>query len=102
MLAEHAGGARVAHEHAVGDLSRRLQFVRLGRADERERAQRLSGEPDQRGQAAVGEAGAAGLEQHSPERRLAVHALGDAAERQPARVQVCRETPCRFGDGVQV
>ena len=90
VLAEHAGGARVAQEHAVGDLGGRAQFVPLGLANERERPQRLSGEPDQRGQPAVGEAGAAGFEQHAPERRLAVHALGDAAERQPAGVQVGR------------
>ena len=67
VLAEHAGGARVAEEHAVGDAGRRLELVRLGRPDERERPQRLTGEPDQRGQAAVGEAGAAGLE-HAPAR----------------------------------
>ena len=79
VLSEHAGGARVAEQHAVGDLGRRLELVPLGRPDERERPQRLSGEPDQRGQAAVGEAGAAGLEQRPPDRRLAVDALGDAA-----------------------
>ena len=30
VLAEHAGGARVAQEHAVGDLGRRLELVRTG------------------------------------------------------------------------
>ena len=102
VLAEHAGGARVAQQHAVGHLGRRLELVALGRADERERPQRLSGEPDQRGQAAVGEAGAAGLEQRPPDRGLAVHALGDADERQAAGVQVRGETPRGAGDGVEV
>ena len=85
-----------------GDLRRGRELVPLGRADERERPQVLPGEPGQRGQATVGESGAAGLEQHPPDRRLAVHALGDAAERQPARVQVRREPSRRVGDGVQV
>ncbi len=102
VLSEHAGGARVAEQHAVGHLGRRLEFVPLGRPDERERPQRLSGEPDQRGQAAVGEAGAAGLEQHPPDRRLAVHALGDAGERQAAGVQVRGETPRGAGDGAEI
>ena len=102
VLSEHAGGARVAQQHAVGDLGRRLELVPLGRPDERERPQRLSGEPDQRGQAAVGEAGAAGLEQHPPDRRLAVDALGDADERQAAGVQVRGETPRGAGDGAEI
>ena len=45
-LAEHAGGARVAQQHAVGYLRRGFKLVRLGRPDERERPQRLPGEPD--------------------------------------------------------
>ena len=102
VLSEHAGGARVAQEHAVGDLGGRLELVSLGRPDERERPQRLSGEPDQRGQAAVGEAGAAGLEQHPPDRRLAVDALGDAGEREAAGVQIRGETPRGAGDGAEI
>ena len=47
-------------------------------------------EPRQRGQAAVGEAGAAGLEHRLPDQRLAVDALGDADERHPAAAQVRR------------
>ena len=102
VLSEHAGGARVAEQHAVGHLGRRLELSPLGRPDERERPQRLSGEPDQRGQAAVGEAGTAGLEQRPPDRRLAVHALGHAHERQAAGVEVRGETPCGVGDGVEI
>ena len=29
VLSEHAGGARVAEQHAVGDLRHRLELVRL-------------------------------------------------------------------------
>ena len=86
--AQGGGGGRVAEQDAVGDLSRRRDVAWLGRAQQRERRQRVGGEPHEGGQAGVGEAGRAGLEHGAPDRRLAVDGFGhadelDAGEQQP-------------------
>ena len=62
----------------------------------------VTGEPDQGGQAAIGEAGAAGLEKHPPDCRLAVDALGDTDECQAAGVQIRGEAARGAGDGVEI
>ena len=71
----------IREQHAVGDLGHRLELLRLWRADERERRERVGGEPHQRGQAGIGEAGGAGLEHRLPDARIAVDGLGHADER---------------------
>ena len=95
-------GRGVAEQHAVGDLRGRCDLVGLRRPQQRQRRQRVGGEPHEGGQARVGEAGAAGLEHRLPDRRLAVDGLGHADELDAARQQPPGERCVAVADGVEI
>ena len=73
-LAEGAGRLDVREKDPVGDGGDVGELVAPRGADERERRQGVGGEPHERRQARVGEAGAAGLEHRLADARLAVDA----------------------------
>ena len=102
VLAERRGGRRVAEQDAVGDLGRRRDLVGLRRAQQGERREGVSGEPHERGQARIGEAGAAGLEHRLPDGGLAVDGLGHADELDAAREQALGEGLRRVADCVEI
>jgi hypothetical protein len=62
----------------------------------------VGGEPHERGQARVGEAGAAGFEHRLPDGRLAVDGFGHADELDAAGEQAVGKVARRGGDGVEV